>query len=713
MKKYNKMQPQITTTNFKKLNFNLKIIIFSYLNTYDRIIVYYLNSNLRKLLPDSPLKFNKNNLKVLALALSLKTKNNYLVEDYYINYLYEYNIIPIIIRNFIEVKNLKSEEDDIIVGLANYFNICREKFKENEIRLNFLDDDLSVMVELTRLLDKEKFVYALEYNDYLFDIFTEARKINSLLNNLKFVKNLNLDKKNIYQIEDLKHLSLNEKINFLSKPYKFMEYKNCFISHHLDLYNTEEVNPIEVFEKLNDKISGLICLGDDINLTKNKNISKDEHEEIFKKKIPDGLKNLNSFFDLSSISKVNTNSLIFKNIKVLKNLIIMPEHKQVITNFLNDHPEIEELKIIIEGKFNFTNLFLPNLKKLKISAEFRFYNYNTLVNFPKLDCFYITDSSRHELEEEKFIKIKGLFSYATKLGFTVEDYNFVTFLIKNKFKNNSQIKNCYIKSNDVEEIIKFINFIYVCQFEKLIEKIQSIVLTKNDSKDELSDSIIIKNLFSNLRCIKIPSENYLPLLLYTKTLDKLEIAEIKKYDPRKFNYTIGKKISDFFIKKDIMKPEETFLKFIAENMKKFNQLKILNISGGSEHGYSISEFTYYDVTKFNSIFNRLSKMKLAFFNIHVISESKSQAADALFKKLKVIPGVREFSYVDNVPLYLNYCDDSFDSDYHDRHIFDRYNYNIMEDIYDDMYESMYGDMHEGMYDAMYDAMYDGMYDHDF
>jgi hypothetical protein len=125
---------------------------------------------------------------------------------------------------------------------------------------------------LTRLLDKEKFVYAVEYNELLFDIFTEARKKNSLLNNLKFGKNLNLDKKNIYQIEDLKHLSLNEKINFLSEPYKFMEYKNCFISHHLDLYNTEEVNPIEVLEKLNDKISGLIC--EDINLIKNKKIQK-------------------------------------------------------------------------------------------------------------------------------------------------------------------------------------------------------------------------------------------------------------------------------------------------------------------------------------------------------------------------------------------------------------------------------------------------------
>jgi hypothetical protein len=412
---------------------------------------------------------------------------------------------------------------------------------------------------------------------------------------------------------------------------------------------------------------------------------------------PDGLRNLNSFFFLSSISKVNSNSLIFKNIKVLKKLIIMSEHTKIITNFLNDHPQIEELKMIIQGQFNFTDLFLPNLKKLKILAEFRFYNYNTLVNFPKLDCFYITDSSTDELQEKKFIKIKGLFSYATRLGFTVEDYNFVTFLIKNKFKNNSQIENCYIESNDIEEIIKFINFISVCRFGKLIEKIQSIILTKNDSKDVLSDSIFIKNLFSNLRCIKIPSENYLPLLLYTKTLDKLEMAVVKKYDPSKFNYTTGKNISAITIKKDIMKAEESFLKFIADNLRKFNQLKILNISEESEYVYSILELPYYDVTKFNSIFSRLYIMKLAFFNIYVNSESKSKGADALIKKLKVIPGVRDFSYVDNVPLYLNYSDDSFDLEYHDRLILDRFNYNIMEDYADDMYDGMYYESSDSFY----------------
>jgi hypothetical protein len=110
---------QLTSnSNFEKLNFNLKKLIYSYLETYDLLTVYHLNKNFRKHLPDSATKFNRDNVKVLAFALSLKNKNSYLEKHYFINYLRDKNIIPIIISYMKGIQNLPEQEILIGIGLG-------------------------------------------------------------------------------------------------------------------------------------------------------------------------------------------------------------------------------------------------------------------------------------------------------------------------------------------------------------------------------------------------------------------------------------------------------------------------------------------------------------------------------------------------------------------------------------------------------------------
>jgi hypothetical protein len=182
---------QLTSnSNFEKLNFNLKKLIYSYLETYDLLTVYHLNKNFRKHLPDSATKFNRDNVKVLAFALSLKNKNSYLEKHYFINYLRDKNIIPIIISYMKGIQNLPEQE--ILIGIANYFKICQEKFKEKNLKLNF-DDNPTIMIALTKLLDKEKFIYSAIFEEILNEEEYLNEKLESLLNNLKFIKIIKFD----------------------------------------------------------------------------------------------------------------------------------------------------------------------------------------------------------------------------------------------------------------------------------------------------------------------------------------------------------------------------------------------------------------------------------------------------------------------------------------------------------------------------------------
>jgi WD40 repeat protein len=57
------MENNTLTTKFLKLNFNLKKIIFSFLEIHDQRFIYWLSKDLRKLLPDSSLRININSLK--------------------------------------------------------------------------------------------------------------------------------------------------------------------------------------------------------------------------------------------------------------------------------------------------------------------------------------------------------------------------------------------------------------------------------------------------------------------------------------------------------------------------------------------------------------------------------------------------------------------------------------------------------------------------
>jgi WD40 repeat protein len=60
---YNDYDKNTSTTHFLILNFNLKKMIFSYLNIHDQRCIYWTNKKLRPLLPDSPLRINIQSLK--------------------------------------------------------------------------------------------------------------------------------------------------------------------------------------------------------------------------------------------------------------------------------------------------------------------------------------------------------------------------------------------------------------------------------------------------------------------------------------------------------------------------------------------------------------------------------------------------------------------------------------------------------------------------
>jgi hypothetical protein len=290
------MEQSISHSKFQKLIPDLKKIIFSYLDTYDLIIIYNLNKKLRLLLPDSGKNFNKNNLKVSCLALSLKNKNSYLKKHHYINYQEDTNIIHLIISYLDRTENLTKNE--ILLGIANYFKICREKFKEKHIKLDFNRDNILQMVELTRLLDKEKFIYSffIDSNKMLTNDSIDEN-LELLLTNIKFIKCDEYDEydfgKNIYKIEyNEDKMSIQEIKEFLYAPYesKNLELQKCFYStsHRWDRFNIQE--NIEILQKINKTLYEIIEFNGSGN-----NLFENNSKKIDKKileKFPDGLENL-------------------------------------------------------------------------------------------------------------------------------------------------------------------------------------------------------------------------------------------------------------------------------------------------------------------------------------------------------------------------------------------------------------------------------------
>jgi hypothetical protein len=335
----------------------------------------------------------------------------------------------------------------------------------------------------------------------------------------------------------------------LINPYehKNFEVKQRFLKISLLWKSISVKDNLTILEKFNSKIHEIT----EFHGFESKFFSDEEkiEENILTEKFPNGLENLNSISLLNCPSK-NINSIIFKNVKILKGLkLYNHEDKQTFIEFLSNHPALEELKIDIYGDFKFEKLGLPNLKKLKLSTDIKFFIYKTLIKFPKLECFYLQNANLYD-EEKKIFKIKGLFSHVTSSRLCKKDFKILSFLIKNKQNNNSYMKNCYLEANNVKEIKKFFNFLQNRQFQRLTNSIKSIVVSGSTDNEVNPVNKKLVNVFSNLHFIKIPSENYLPLLSLTKTLDKVEIEEIGNYDCNNFDYLKDKKISEIIINED-------------------------------------------------------------------------------------------------------------------------------------------------------------------
>jgi WD40 repeat protein len=99
------MESITSTSKFQNLNFNLKKIIFSYVNPHDQRTIYWINKKLRPLLPDSPMRINIDYLK--------KCRNYQ--SDYDAESILQLSDGNISFWNWYEIKLLKLVADNLVV----------------------------------------------------------------------------------------------------------------------------------------------------------------------------------------------------------------------------------------------------------------------------------------------------------------------------------------------------------------------------------------------------------------------------------------------------------------------------------------------------------------------------------------------------------------------------------------------------------------------
>jgi WD40 repeat protein len=143
----NKKEQYNSINKFEILNFNLKKIIFSFLNRRDQKTIYWMNKKLRKLLPDSALKINIDNFRKCC-SYTFKRITRSLLE------LNDGTIACFTLKNLklLKITNDNNLEKIKTLPFQCYYKACPLMFENGEIifvsemkELTFLNKDFNLI----------------------------------------------------------------------------------------------------------------------------------------------------------------------------------------------------------------------------------------------------------------------------------------------------------------------------------------------------------------------------------------------------------------------------------------------------------------------------------------------------------------------------------------------------------------------------------------
>jgi hypothetical protein len=209
-----------------KLNINLRKIIYSYLTIKENLILSIFDKFLR---PD-----NSSNINIYIILPTLNkliiTNNNNLI-SFFINF----NNKNYFIIDILSIIHPDIPRQDILTALKVYLDYI---FLSNNINIIVIDschDNFENLIEITNILDKEKYIYFIQTCNYesVHKYFSESNSIHFLKNitfvNLIFIKNLyNLLLESQIELRPIhfKSLEENSKIKYFTK--NMFEYMNKY-----------------------------------------------------------------------------------------------------------------------------------------------------------------------------------------------------------------------------------------------------------------------------------------------------------------------------------------------------------------------------------------------------------------------------------------------------------------------------------------------------
>jgi hypothetical protein len=598
-------------SKFQNLNFNLKNLIFSYLNILEILPFYNLNRTIR-IYFEKHHKINEKVLKIFLFLHNLQNFKNYrnfntnifdrLEKDHYINYYEECSLFSSVFRKFTNYPR-----EDVINALILYVNGYCQLFNFRNLKLNFNDwDEIQYMQLIVPLLNKEKFIYYVDpgeldfekdENDLLFifkkikfvNFLTSAKGLFIFLNKNKIELNF---KRYVINYKDILH----EK-NSLGK----VSMKNYFesFSNHSEYLDWEDVTEDSL--NLDSNHQGNF---DSLDLIKNNTESiklidnlNSKNLDKFDKLYPNGLKNLKKIIINPDYEKdINFESIIFKRIAKLEGLYNVPEN---VEKFIRSNLNIEKLGEVRDSIIRYLKC-TQNIKKIELYVLRTTQNLSHLLNLKNLKQITIRFPNNSVNNDtflfDKFFKL----SSCTKTDMYIFK-NLFTNIISN---NGDKIKNCYVKTSSVFILNLFVNFLISSNLNYLLDEIKAICVT--DRVDDIT-LFIESKIFKHLNYLEIHHHTLIPLVNYVESLDKIYLNyKISNWNDGHFNLLKDKRLK--MIKIFIILSESDLIDYLMRNLEHFKLL--LYLSYFYQNGTKIKEDISNITLKFNFLYLSNKKLKI-------------------------------------------------------------------------------------------------------
>lgn len=571
------MQNNIKVQTFKyfELNQNLKNIIYSYLDFFALIKVFYVNKKMGLSVNKNNKHISRNSIKIFFFLHKLRYCHFSFSKIDKLNIINNEDVFLISFKKFTQNKEIALNE--IVSGFVLFieYYISLPDTENIILHVNLSDTlpprFLEVTYELIKLLNKERVYYHLDIQKHLYKSksfyrFSNPEILIKFLSHMKYVylHDINCDIYEILLKNKIEIFFLRDE-EIIEYPYEGLEiiFKSEYFSQNKNSTETFIFNDKELdfqFDYLgilknNSKSIKYFYVENHLNFNMEWLIEFDKY-------FPVGLPQLNN------ISLINTfpftiDSKLFKNMDSL----------QLVLNYLNmdDLEYIEGIETLFSSILQNTQI-LSNLKFLKLNFEtFNIENlsFNYFVKLPNLESieFNGCEYDNHNLFYfHDFLKFEHFESSIDKL------FELLNIILKNKLESNFREENLFVKVSNSEYLIKLLNFLEERKFTGIIKNIKAIEI--NDTNNIIDESDLKCFYWEHLKYLSVSKLDQINILNNINFIDCVTIFEVSENLESYLSYLKGKRIQIIKIHSD---KNLNSLKFITNNLSDFKYLRILEI----------------------------------------------------------------------------------------------------------------------------------------